>query len=65
MLDDLENALIGADVGVNTTVKIIDGIEKRVAKDKYINTAELNSILKEEIQSVLIDSPGDTSYKKL
>ena len=63
VLDDLENALIGADVGVNTTIKIIDGIEKRVAKDKYINTAELNRILKEEIQAVLIDSPNDTSYE--
>lgn len=63
VLDDLENALVSADVGVDTTVKIIDGIEKRVAKDKYINTSELNRILKEEIQSVLIDSPQDTSYK--
>jgi len=63
VLDDLENALVSADVGVDTTVKIIDGIEKRVAKDKYINTSELNRILKEEIQSVLIDSPVDTSYK--
>ena len=63
VLDDLENALVSADVGVDTTVKIIDGIEKRVAKDKYINTTELNKILKEEIQSVLIDSREDTSYK--
>lgn len=63
VLDDLENALVSADVGVDTTIKIIDGIEKRVAKDKYINTTDLNKILKEEIQSVLIDSPEDTSYK--
>ncbi len=63
VLDDLENALVGADVGVNTTVKIIDGIEKRIAKDKYVNTAELNHILKEEIQSVLVDSSDDSSYK--
>ena len=63
VLDDLENALISADVGVDTTIKIIDGIEKRISKDKYINTAELNRILKEEIQSVLVDSPGDTSYQ--
>lgn len=62
VLDDLENALVGADVGVDTTVKIIDGIEKRVAQDKYINTAELNRILKEEIQSILVDAPQDTSY---
>ena len=63
VLDDLENALVSADVGVDTTIKIIEGIEKRVAKDKYINTTELNRILKEEIQSVLVDSPVDTSYK--
>ena len=63
VLDDLENALVSADVVVDTTIKIIDGIEKRVAKDKYINTTELNRILKEEIQSVLVDSPVDTSYK--
>ncbi len=62
VLDDLENALVSADVGVDTTVKIIDGIEKRVARDKYINTSELNAILKEEIQSILVDSPQDTSY---
>ncbi|HZI69023.1 MAG TPA: signal recognition particle-docking protein FtsY [Hanamia sp.] len=62
VLDELENALVSADVGVDTTVKIIDGIEKRVARDKYINTNELNRILKEEIQSVLVDAPEDTSY---
>jgi len=62
VLDDLENALVSADVGVDTTVKIIDGIEKRVAKDKYLNTADLNRILKEEIQSILVDAPQDTSY---
>jgi len=62
VLDDLENALVSADVGVDTTVKIIDGIEQRVAKDKYVNTNELNRILKEEIQSILVDAPQDTSY---
>lgn len=62
VLDDLENALVSADVGVDTTVKIIEGIEKRVARDKYINTSELNRILKEEIQSLLVDAPQDTSY---
>ena len=62
VLDDLENALVSADVGVDTTVKIIESIEKRVAKDKYINTAELNGILKEEIQAILVDAPQDTSY---
>ena len=63
VLDDLENALVSADVGVDTTIKIIDGIEKRVARDKYINTAELNKILKEEIQALLVDSSKEVSYK--
>lgn len=62
VLDELENALVSADVGVETTVKIIDQIEKRVAKDKYLSTAELNRILKEEIQSLLVAAPQDTSY---
>jgi fused signal recognition particle receptor len=53
VLDNLEEALVGADVGIETTVKIIDRIEKRVARDKFINTDELNAILKEEIQSLL------------
>lgn len=63
VLDRLEDALVGADVGIETTVKIIEQIEKRVAKDKYLNTAELNKILKEEIQNLLITAPGDTSYE--
>ncbi|HMC99045.1 MAG TPA: signal recognition particle-docking protein FtsY [Ferruginibacter sp.] len=63
VLDDLENALVGADVGIETTVKIIDNIEKRVAKDKYVNTSELNNILKEEIQNILISAPQDSSYE--
>jgi fused signal recognition particle receptor len=63
VLDNLENALVSADVGVDTTVKVIDGIEKRVAKDKYINTADLNRILREEIQSVLVDAPQENTYK--
>jgi fused signal recognition particle receptor len=49
VLDNLEEILIGADVGVNTTVKIIDRIEERVKRDKYLGSAELNSTLKEEI----------------
>ncbi|MBA3673422.1 MAG: signal recognition particle-docking protein FtsY [Chitinophagaceae bacterium] len=63
VLDNLEDALVSADVGVDTTVKIIDKIEARVARDKYINTAELNSILKEEVQSLLVDSPDNASYE--
>lgn len=62
VLDELENALVSADVGIDTTVKIIEQIEKRVAKDKYLNTAELNKILKEEIQNILVAAPQDISY---
>ena len=63
VLDELENALVSADVGVETTVKIIERIEQRVAKDKYLNTSELNKILKEEIQNILIAAPQDSSYE--
>jgi len=63
VLDDLEDALVSADVGIETTVKIIDQIEARVAKDKYLNTSELNNILKEEIQSILVAAPQDSSYE--
>lgn len=62
VLDELENALVSADVGIETTVKIIDQIEKRVARDKYLNTTELNKILKEEIQNILVAAPQDNSY---
>ncbi len=53
VLDELEEILITSDVGVNTTIKIIDRIEARVAKDKYINAQELDKILKEEIATLL------------
>ncbi|MFV0417755.1 MAG: signal recognition particle-docking protein FtsY, partial [Dysgonomonas sp.] len=56
VLDDLEEVLITSDVGVNTTLKIIERIEKRVAKDKYINADELNSILREEIANLLTEN---------
>ena len=59
VLDDLEDALVSADVGIDTTVKIINRIEERVAKDKYLNTSELNTILKEEIQHILVSAPQD------
>jgi fused signal recognition particle receptor len=62
VLDRLEEALVGADVGIETTVKIIEQIEKRVAKDKYVNTSELNRILKEEVQHILVTAPQDSSY---
>ena len=53
VLDNLEEILISADVGVDTTLKIIDRIEKRVSADKYMGTSELNSMLKDEITSLL------------
>jgi fused signal recognition particle receptor len=53
VLDNLEEVLITSDVGVDTTLRIIERIEKRVAKDKYVNTEELNVILKDEIASLL------------
>ena len=53
VLDNLEEILITSDVGVETTLKIIDRIQARVARDKYVGTSELNSILKEEIMGLL------------
>src|SRR5215218_5755388 len=57
VLDNLEDALVSADVGIETTVAIIDKISDRVKKDKYLNTSELNGILQEEIAGLLVDSP--------
>lgn len=59
VLDDLEEILITSDVGVKTTIEIIDRIEARVAKDKYLNSSELNNILKEEIIALLKDHAPD------
>lgn len=56
VLDNLEELLISSDVGVATTLKIIDRIEARVKRDKVVNTNELNAILKEEISALLTDS---------
>ena len=56
VLDNLEEVLIGSDVGVVTTLKIIDRIEKRVANDKFLGTSELNSVLREEISELLAQS---------
>jgi fused signal recognition particle receptor len=53
VLDNLEEILVTSDVGVDTTLKIIERVEARVAKDKYLGTAELNDILKEEIAALL------------
>ncbi len=59
VLDNLEDALITSDVGVDTTLKIIKRLEERVARDKYVNTAELNKILKEEVVSLLNENDGN------
>ncbi len=59
VLDTLEEALITADVGLDTTVAIISRIEERVAKDKYLGTSELNRLLQEEIAGILTKAPGN------
>ena len=60
VLDNLEEVLITSDVGVETTLRIIERIESRVSRDKYINTTELNAILKEEIASLLAENNSDS-----
>lgn len=70
VLDELEQVLISSDVGLDTTIKIIDRLEARVEKDKYINTSELNEIMRDEIVQLLsenntqdlagFDPPGDS-----
>ena len=62
VLDNLEEALIGADVGVTTTLQIIEQIEKRVKEDKYLNISELNNILQQEIASILVDDPDQSLH---
>jgi fused signal recognition particle receptor len=71
VLDQLEEALIMADVGVETTLAIIDEVQKKVQQEKYVNTSELNQLLQNAISSMLVDVPDDTfhsfqipSYKK-
>ena len=61
VLDNLEEVLISSDVGVNTTLKIIDKIESRVAEEKYSNLSELNILLKAEIASLLIENEEEPS----
>jgi fused signal recognition particle receptor len=70
VLDNLEEVLVSSDVGVSTTVKIIERIEKRVSKDKYLGTSELNTILREEIAAILdennsISDPKEFSIPKV
>ena len=62
VLDDLEEVLISSDVGVETTVKIIRRIEERVARDKYMNASELQSILREEITALMEDAHGSSEH---
>ena len=62
VLDNLEEVLITSDVGVETTLKIVKRIQERVARDKYMGTAELNGILREEISALLVENnPDDDS----
>lgn len=61
VLDNLEEVLVSSDVGVNTTLKIIERIEERVARDKYLGTSELNAILREEIAGLLSETNSGTA----
>ena len=61
ILDELQEVFITSDVGVETTLKIIDRIEKRVARDKYINSSELNELLCDEIGEMLIEGDNECS----
>ena len=65
VLDNLEEILVTSDVGVNTTLKVIERIEARVSKDKYVGTEELNQILREEIAGLLseVDSGNATEFE--
>lgn len=61
VLDDLEEVLVTSDVGVDTTLKIIKRIEERVARDKYVGTSELNTILREEIIALLAETENNAA----
>lgn len=65
VLDELEEILITADVGVDTTLRIIERIEERVARDKYLGTDELNTILRDEVTALLAEAPAATSSSDL
>lgn len=67
VLDNLEEILVSSDVGVETTLRIVERVQKRVAKDKYAGTGELNSILKDEISSLLLEnnSNGTNDFSAL
>lgn len=63
VLDNLEEILVSSDVGVGTTLKIIDRIQKRVARDKYVGTSQLNEFLKDEIVNLMQENYKDTGYE--
>lgn len=66
ILDNIEEALISADVGVNTTIKIIERLEKRIARDKYVSSDELHNIINQEIVALLSEqSQSGTSFENL
>lgn len=66
ILDNIEEALISADVGVNTTIKIIERLEKRIARDKYVSSNELHNIINQEIVALLSEqSQSGTSFENL
>ncbi|NVO86389.1 signal recognition particle-docking protein FtsY [Hymenobacter terrestris] len=65
VLDDLETMLVHADVGIDTTVKVIERIEKRVARDKYVSTADLDLILREEIVALLDANSSATGSRAI
>lgn len=64
VLDNLEEILVSSDVGVETTLRIVERVQKRVAKDKYTGTSELNNLLKEEVAELLMEnnSPGSIDF---
>jgi fused signal recognition particle receptor len=63
VLDNLEETLVSSDVGINTTLKIIERIQARVARDKYLGTSELDRILKEEIASLLAEANTNQTFE--
>jgi len=62
VLDEVENALVSADVGIATTVKIIERLEARVNEDKYMNSNELNGLIKKEIKELLVEASSANNY---
>jgi fused signal recognition particle receptor len=58
-LDDLEEILVSSDVGIETTLKIIDRLQKRVATDKYVGVSDLNALLKEEVGKLMEENKSD------